>query len=112
MSTTNVPEDASGTPVTGDSTPGAGAAAADSYGGSVSDETPTSATGTQDAPAQDMHDASEDDKIAGIVAQTRVDVGDKDDERISEVLRQRFEDSGISVAGDRLAALAAEVSNG
>jgi hypothetical protein len=101
----------------GDSVAGAGADPADSYGGAVSDDSTTeeapavAAPGTQNEPAQDMHDASEEDKIAGIVAQTRADVGDQDDARIADVLRQRFNDTGIHVADDRVAALAAEVAN-
>lgn len=98
---------------TGDAVPGAGAAPADSYGGAVSDETPAApAPGTQNEPAQDMHDASDEDKIAGIVAQTRQDLGAEDQTRIADVLRQRFSDSGIHVADDRVAALAAEVARG
>ena len=96
-----------------DEVPGAGAAAADSYGGAVSDDTPAAAEpGTQNAPVQDMHHATDEDKIAGIVAQTRQDVGDKDESRIADVLRQRFTETGVHVADDRIAALAAEVSNG
>jgi hypothetical protein len=91
---------------------GAGAHPADSYGGAVSDETPAAPVpGTQNAPVQDMHDTTDEDKIAGIVAQTRQDVGDKDEARIADVLRQRFDDTGIHVADDRVAALAAEVAH-
>lgn len=91
---------------------GSGAHPSDSYGGAVSDEAPAAPVpGTQNAPVQDMHEASNDDKIAGIVAQTRQDVGNKDDSRIADVLRQRFEETGVKVADDRLAALVAEVAN-
>jgi hypothetical protein len=112
MSGTNE-TDPSAQPATADGVPGAGAAAADSYGGAVADESPTApAPGTQNAPAQDMHDTTDEDKIAGIVAQTRADVGEKDETRIADVLRQRFSDTGIHVADDRVAALAAEVAQG
>ncbi|MFG6475332.1 hypothetical protein ACFXP7_02990 [Microbacterium sp. P06] len=115
MSVTNESDEVRGVSAAStDQVPGAGAAPADSYGGAVSDETPaaTPAPGTQNAPVQDMHDTTDEDKIAGIVAQTRQDVGDKDQARIADVLRQRFDETGVHVANDRVAALAAEVANG
>lgn len=109
----NENDNAQAQPATGDQVAGAGAAAADSYGGAVSDEpVAPPAPGTQNEPKQDMHSASDEDKIAGIVAQTRADVGDKDQSRIADVLRQRFSETGVSVADDRVAALAAEVTQG
>lgn len=99
-------------PSTAEVVPGAGAHPADSYGEAHTDDEPAPAPvpGTQNAPAQDMHDTTAEDQIAGIVAQTRADVGDADESRIADVLRQRFEQTGIRVADDRVAALAAEVS--
>ncbi|MBZ4487694.1 hypothetical protein LQ938_02585 [Microbacterium sp. cx-55] len=68
---------------------------------------------TQDAPLMDQHDASIDDKINGIVAQTRIDVPGADHDRIVDVLRQRFSDAGIGgVDDDRFAALAKRVAAG
>lgn len=81
-----------------------GAVAHDAHAASAS------ASGTQDAPAMDMHDTDDEQRIAGIVAQTRADVGDRSEERIADVLRQRFADIGLEVGDDRVRALAAEVA--
>ena len=51
--------------------------------------------GEQNLPAMSQNNASTDDKVEGIVAQTRVDVGGESLERIAEVLHQRLEQSGI-----------------
>lgn len=66
----------------------------------------------QNLPAMSQNNASDGEKIAGIVAQTRVDVGDQDDARIADVLRQRFSDSGIAVADDAFADLVRRVRAG
>jgi hypothetical protein len=97
------PEDSVGGALADDATQDPAEAAAQRSGGA-------SASGTQDAPAMDMHPATDEDKIAGIVAQTRHDVGDKPESRIADVLRQRFADIGLNVGDDRIAALAAEVA--
>jgi hypothetical protein len=65
---------------------------------------------TQDEPAMDQHDVSIDDKIDGIVAQTRVDVGTLPRERIADVLRQRLSDAGITASDDHVDRLAARVA--
>lgn len=68
---------------------------------------------TQDAPLMDQHEAPVDDKINGIVAQTRIDLPGADHERIVDVLRQRFSDAGIGgVDDDRFAELAKQVAEG
>ncbi|WP_159501529.1 hypothetical protein [Microbacterium sp. 18062] len=79
---------------------------------SVSDAPPAPPGTTQDAPVMDQHSASVDDKIDGIVAQTRVDVADRPHERIVEVLRQRFDDAGISADDALLDELAKKVVGG
>lgn len=80
-------------------------------GGAVGPDTPAApAPGTQNEPAMDMHTTTDEDRIAGIVAQTRSDVGDASHERIADVLRQRFSDVGLDVGDDRVRALAAEVA--
>lgn len=68
--------------------------------------------GTQDEAAMDVDVASEDDKVAGIVAQTRQDVGGESAERIADVLAQRFTDAGIAIDDARLRQLAGEVAAG
>jgi hypothetical protein len=82
-------------------------------GGALAPDADTvEAASTQDEPALDQNDASDEDRIAGIAAQTRSDVGDQDADRVAEVLRQRFADAGLDVDGSRTAALAAEITNG
>jgi hypothetical protein len=77
-------------------------------GGAIAHDA-ASAPGVQDEPVLDQNAASDEDRIAGIVAQTRVDVGDAGVERIADVLTQRFTDAGLDVDADRTVALAAEI---
>lgn len=58
-------------------------------------------------PQPEREVAGDEERIAGIVAQTRADVGHQGVERVAEVLRQRFAESGIDVAPERVTALAA-----
>jgi len=75
-------------------------------------DTPSPVPGeTQDAPKMDQHVASVDDKIDGIVAQTRVDVGTAPHERIVDVLRQRLSDAGITADDDLVDHLATRVTS-
>lgn len=66
---------------------------------------------TQDQPAMAQNNATDDEKIEGIVAQSRVDVGHESHERVQEVLRQRFADAGVEVEPERLSDLAAAVGD-
>ena len=66
----------------------------------------------QRLPAMSQNDASEVDKVAGIVAQTRQDVGTDPVERIADVLRQRLEQSGIDLPEDEIEELAHQVATG
>ncbi|WP_137843028.1 hypothetical protein [Microbacterium sp. 2FI] len=70
------------------------------------------AAGEQRLPAMSQNDAPVDDKVAGIVAQTRVDVGTESLARIEGVLRQRLEQSGIDLGDDEIDGLARQVSTG
>ncbi|GAA1916555.1 hypothetical protein GCM10009775_06250 [Microbacterium aoyamense] len=63
----------------------------------------------QDRPAMSQNNASDMDKIAGVVAQTRVDVGGKDHESIVHVLRQRLEQAGVPLTGTDVDELARQV---
>ncbi|MDF2492162.1 MAG: hypothetical protein K0R60_1940 [Microbacterium sp.] len=68
---------------------------------------------TQDAPLMDQHEVTVDDKINGIVAQTRIDVPGAEHSRVVDVLRQRFADAGISNVDDtRFDELAKQVAAG
>ena len=66
--------------------------------------------GTQDEPVMDQHIATRQDKVDGIIAQTRVDVRGLPLERVAEVLRQRFADAAIETDDDELASLAEQVN--
>jgi hypothetical protein len=66
----------------------------------------------QRLPAMSQNDASSVDKVAGIVAQTRSDVGTEPVERIAEVLTQRLEQSGVPLPESDVAELARQVSTG
>ena len=66
----------------------------------------------QRLPAMAQNDASAVDKVAGIVAQTRSDVGTESVERIEQVLRQRLEQSGVDLPDDEIRELAQQVSTG
>jgi hypothetical protein len=66
----------------------------------------------QRLPAMDQNNASDLDKVAGIVAQTRQDVGTEPLERIEEVLRQRFEQTGVDLPDGDIRELAQQVSTG
>lgn len=92
--------------------PEGGASPADSVGGAVHEDGKVSRPGEQSAPAMDTHETDDEARIAGVVVQTRADVGDASEERIADVLRQRFADVGLDLGDDRIRALAAEVSGG
>ena len=79
-----------------------GAAAGDSVGGAVHRDSgaPTGADDAQSEPVLEQNNASIEEKLAGIAAQTRVDLGDESQERYEEVLRQRLTDADIPL-GDR-----------
>jgi hypothetical protein len=60
----------------------------------------------------DQNNAPDIDKVAGIVAQTRADVGTESLERIVEVLHQRLDQSGVSLPDADVEELARQVSTG
>jgi len=66
----------------------------------------------QRLPAMAQNDASVIDKVSGIVAQTRADVGTEPVERIAEVLRQRLEQAGVDLSDTDVRELARQVSTG
>ncbi|GAB3148545.1 hypothetical protein GCM10027058_09280 [Microbacterium neimengense] len=66
--------------------------------------------GTQDEPVMDQHIATREDKVSGIIDQTRVDVRGLPIERVIDVLRQRFSDAGIETDDAELASLAEQVN--
>lgn len=66
----------------------------------------------QRLPAMSQNDAPAIDKVAGIVAQTRQDVGTESAERIAEVLTQRLEQSGVPLPEADVRELASQISTG
>ncbi|MEV8267213.1 hypothetical protein [Microbacterium sp. NPDC076911] len=65
----------------------------------------------QTLPAMDQNNASRDEKVAGIVAQTRADFASESADRIAEVLGQRFEQAGVQVSPEEVARYAANISH-
>ena len=66
----------------------------------------------QRLPAMAQNNASDVDKVAGIVVQTRSDVGSEPLERIAEVLRQRLTQAGVELPEHDIEELARQVSTG
>lgn len=66
----------------------------------------------QALPAMSQNNASDDDKIAGIVAQTRQDVAHLGRDRVVEVLTQRLEQSGVVVPAEDIEELATQALEG
>ena len=66
----------------------------------------------QRLPAMAQNNASDLDKVSGIVAQTRADVGTEPVERITEVLHQRLDQAGIDLPDGDVRELARQVSTG
>ncbi|HEX5729795.1 hypothetical protein [Microbacterium sp.] len=81
-------------------------------GGAVHSESGDDGTGVQDEPVLEQNAATTQDQIAGIVAQTRADLGSETDERYAEVLRQRLEDAGIQMTDADVQSLSGEASPG
>jgi hypothetical protein len=63
----------------------------------------------QRVPAMSQNNASDADKIAGIVAQTRTDVSHLGRDEVMRVLAQRFDQTGVVVSDDELGELADQV---
>lgn len=66
----------------------------------------------QRLPAMAQNNASDLEKVTGIVAQTRADVGTESLERIAEVLHQRLEQAGVDLPDGDVEELARQVSTG
>lgn len=66
----------------------------------------------QRLPAMAQNDATAVDKVAGIVAQTRQDLGSESVDRVAEVLAQRFDQSGISLPESEVRELAQQIATG
>jgi H2-forming N5,N10-methylenetetrahydromethanopterin dehydrogenase-like enzyme len=91
-----------------------GAGREDSVGGAVHQESAQSAgrDEVQTEPVLEQNSASLDEKLDGIAAQTRVDLGEESQDRYEEVLRQRLADADIQLTDDDVSALARRSSPG
>lgn len=67
---------------------------------------------TQDEPVLEQNQASTQEKLDGIAAQTRADLGGESDDRYEEVLRQRLDDAGIDLTDDEVRKLTQRSSPG
>jgi len=91
-----------------------GEAPEDSVGGAVHQVSGKS-TGpeeVQSEPVLEQNSASLDEKLDGIAAQTRVDLGAESQDRYEEVLRQRLSDADIQLTDDDISAIARRSSPG
>lgn len=66
----------------------------------------------QRLPAMSQNNASEVEKVSGIVAQTRQDVSHLGHDRVVDVLHQRLNDAGISLPDGEVEELAKQVLEG
>ena len=61
-------------------------------------------------PVEDGHnDATHDDKLDGILEQMRADIAQGNVSDIADALRQRLDDTGVTVDGAAFAALVAQL---
>ncbi|MDE0546198.1 hypothetical protein [Microbacterium sp. C7(2022)] len=66
--------------------------------------------GEQSLPAMDQNNASNEEKLLGVVEQTRADVGGESFERVREVLVQRLEETGVSATDAQIDEYARQVA--
>lgn len=65
---------------------------------------------TQDEPALAQNDATEQERLAGLVAQLRADLIGEDAATVEVGVRRRLEDTGIDADEELVARLVAEIS--
>lgn len=73
---------------------------------------PADGEAVQDEPVLEQNNATTQEKLDGIAAQTRVDLGDESHDRYEEVLRQRLNDSDIQLTDEDVAKLANRSAGG
>ena len=81
----------------------------------VSEAQKENALGTaqeQNLPAMSQNNASDIEKISGIVVQTRDDIAATQPERVYDVLKQRLEQSGIDLPDSDIQELARQITTG
>lgn len=60
----------------------------------------------QDTTAMDQHPTTTEERIRGIIEQSRDDMIGHDREQVTELLRDRFSDAGIEIPDDELESIA------
>ncbi|MDX2376071.1 hypothetical protein M4I32_04570 [Microbacterium sp. LRZ72] len=74
--------------------------------------TPAPRPGEQTEPAMDTHPTDDTARLAGIVEQTRADVGHKDAEAIEQVLRERMGQVGVTAPDAEVRSIAEKLATG
>ncbi|WOQ70036.1 hypothetical protein RYJ27_02065 [Microbacterium limosum] len=67
---------------------------------------------TQDEPSMAQHDTTDAARLAGVVDQTRADVGGKDADAVEHVLRERLAQTGIELPDADVHDIAGRLSRG
>lgn len=65
---------------------------------------------TQDAPALDQNDATEQERLDGLVAQLRADHEGQDAATVEKAVRRRLDDTGIAAGEDLVQRLVAQIA--
>ena len=73
---------------------------------------PSAGEAVQDEPVLEQNNATTQEKLDGIAAQTRVDLGEESHDRYEEVLRQRLNDSDIQLTDEDVSKLARRSAGG
>ncbi|MGB4779043.1 hypothetical protein [Microbacterium sp.] len=80
--------------------------------GSGSSQDALSGAQEQRLPSMSQNNASEVEKVSGIVAQVRADVATSDADEVRRVLAQRLEQAGIDLPDDEIDELAQQITMG
>ncbi|GAA3029084.1 hypothetical protein [Microbacterium dextranolyticum] len=65
---------------------------------------------TQDSPALAQNEATEDERLQGLVAQVRADLSGEDAATVETAVRRRLDDTGIDVDEELVRRLVEELS--
>ncbi|MBF9337478.1 hypothetical protein [Microbacterium lacticum] len=65
---------------------------------------------TQDEPALDQHETTEQERLDGVIAQLRADVAGEDAAVVETAVRRRLDDTGIAAEEGLIARLVAELA--
>lgn len=68
--------------------------------------------GQDGAPAMSQNNATDEDKLQGIVSQTRADLAGADAARVLHALRERIAQAGLTLEPDREVEIADQIATG